>query len=185
MSPAAFLLAPFLALLPVSGAVETRQDAEFRIENEAGLGPAEDAGPFRATTVGFRPRPAMQVRIEQQMIIRVTPHARPALPNMLMTVPPREAAPRYVERKIGKCLPVGAIAGVQVYDSSRLLLFLRDRRMISASLERTCRSRDFYSGFYLSPSADRQLCVERDSLHSRSGANCKLTKIRQLVAIDE
>jgi hypothetical protein len=58
---------------------------------------------------------------------------------------------------------------------------MRDRRVVSASLERSCSARDYYSGFYVERNSDGQICVRRDSLLSRSGANCKLTRLRQLV----
>jgi hypothetical protein len=60
---------------------------------------------------------------------------------------------------------------------------MRDRRIVQARLERACRARDFYSGFYLARSSDGKLCVDRDTLQSRSGANCKLTRFRQLVEV--
>jgi hypothetical protein len=53
--------------------------------------------------------------------------------------------------------------------------------VVSASLERSCSARDYYSGFYIERNSDGQICVRRDSLLSRSGANCKLTRLRQLV----
>jgi hypothetical protein len=90
-----------------------------------------------------------------------------------------------VERNIGRCVPVSSISGVQPDSGGRLILFLRDRRMVSAVLERACRARDFYSGFYIERTTDGRLCVDRDTLLSRSGANCKLTRIRQLVDADE
>ena len=62
---------------------------------------------------------------------------------------------------------------------------MRDRSVVSGLLERACRARDFYSGFYLARNVDGKLCVDRDMLLSRSGANCRLTQIRQLVALDE
>jgi hypothetical protein len=52
-------------------------------------------------------------------------------------------------------------------------------------LNRACRARDFYSGFYVERASDGRICVDRDTLLSRSGANCKLTRIRQLVDADE
>jgi hypothetical protein len=74
---------------------------------------------------------------------------------------------------------------VQPDRGSRLILYMRDRRMLSATLERACRARDFYSGFYVDRTNDGQLCVDRDTLLSRSGANCKLTRIRQLIETGE
>jgi hypothetical protein len=119
------------------------------------------------------------------MTIRISPRPSPVRPNMLVDLPGREISPRFLERKIGKCLPVSGIAGVQPNGGSRLLLFMRDQRIVSAELERACRARDFYSGFYLSRSTDGRLCVDRDTLLSRSGANCRLSRIRQLVETDD
>lgn len=129
------------------------------------------------------PDSAWQVRIEQRMTIRISPRAQmPAPPEMLMGMPGREDdRPRYSERKIGKCLPMSGIAGVQPDGQSRLLLFMRDRRVVGADLERGCRAGAFYSGFLLSRTSDGQLCIDRDELLSRSGTTCKLSRIRQLV----
>jgi len=117
------------------------------------------------------------------MTIRIAPRPKPIEPNTFVGVPSRPIGPRFVEKKIGRCLPVSRISGVQSNGANNLLLFLRDRRIISARLERACRARDFYSGFYLSRSKDGNLCVQRDALHSRSGTKCKLTRIRQLVQL--
>ena len=86
---------------------------------------------------------------------------------------------------MGKCLSVSAISGVQPNGGNRLLLFMRDERIVSAELERACRARDFYSGFYLSQNNDGKLCVGRDQLQSRSGVNCKLSSLRRLVESDD
>ena len=48
-----------------------------------------------------------------------------------------------------RCVPISGISGVQTGNGNRLLLFLRDQRIISVNLERACRARDFYSGFYI------------------------------------
>jgi hypothetical protein len=127
------------------------------------------------------------VRIEQHMSIRIAPLSRPMPmpPPFMLDMPRHDMAPRMIERNIGRCVPVTSISGVQPDSGGRLILFLRDRRMISAVLERACRARDFYSGFYIERTSDGQLCVDRDTLLSRSGANCKLTRIRQLVDADE
>ena len=131
----------------------------------------------------FRAAPAQQVRIEQRMIIRITPFA--ATREMLAALPQAPLATRFRERKVGKCVAIAGIAGVQIGGDDRLMLFMRDQRMIGASLEKACRARDFYSGFYLERSEDGRLCVDRDMIHSRSGASCSLSRLRQLVAIDE
>lgn len=125
-----------------------------------------------------------QVQIEQRMTIRIIPQPSPRV-NVLTALPDGEVERHLVEKKMSKCVPVSGIAGVQVSGPSDLILFLRDRRMVNAALERSCRARDFYSGFYLQRSVDGKLCVDRDTLLSRSGANCKLTRFRQLVPVDD
>ena len=48
-------------------------------------------------------------------------------------------------------------------------------------LERACSARDYYSGFYVQRTSDGQICVDRDTLQSRTGASCKLSRLRELV----
>lgn len=198
MSFAAALFAPLVLLFPVSGLIQPEREAEAPPEvQEAGASPPDEASlaqtsdradspawPFELVAESFRTASANQVRIEQRMTIRVTPLPAPAQPNMLMDLPGREVGPRFIERKIGGCIPISGISGVQIDGSNRLILYLRDRRMVRAELERSCRARDFYSGFYLARTADGQLCVDRDTLLSRNGANCKLTRIRRLIEVD-
>jgi hypothetical protein len=94
-------------------------------------------------------------------------------------------APRMIERKIGDCVPMNWIAGGRPEGNSRLLLFLRDRRMVAANLEKACSARDFYRGFYVdTPNADGKLCADRDRILARSGARCEISSFRLLVAED-
>ena len=122
---------------------------------------------------------ANQVRIRQQIMIRVSP--RRSTTNELVadwrTAIPRE----YEQRKIGKCLPAKDSLAVQTVSSRDLVLHLSDQRMIRALLHKSCNARDFYLGFYVEPSEDGKLCVDRDLLRARSGATCKIGAIRQLV----
>ena len=205
MSLAAVLLTPLILLLPVSGAVDedsaSRDDRPVAASGQAAstrLGtpqPATSASdPWEGWTFSdlaesFRVRSQEQVRIEQHMTIRIAPRPGPvpvpAPQNFLMDVPRNRMIARTAERDIGRCLPVSGIAGVQADAGGRLILFMRDRRMVSAVLERACRARDFYSGFYVQRTIDGQMCVDRDSLLSRSGANCKLSRIRQLIKLED
>lgn len=123
-----------------------------------------------------------QVRIEQRVIIRIAPR----MPGQSFTLPSRAPdLPRFRERKTAKCMPIASIAGVQADTPDRLLLITRNRKLISASLEKTCRARDFYSGFYVERNEDGQLCAGRDIIHSRAGANCAVTKMRELIPDDD
>ena len=134
---------------------------------------------------GFRTNEAAQVRIEQHIIWRVSPVRRPARENMTAFNAQADAAPKLVERKMGECVPMASIAGGRPESGSRLLLFLRDRRMVAANLEKACSARDFYSGFYVDkPNADGKLCVDRDRILARNGARCEIASFRLLVADD-
>lgn len=128
---------------------------------------------------------ARQVRIEQRVIVRISPQRSNRRQSLLADLPQQELTARYEERKMDKCLPVERIAGVQTGRGNRLLLFLRDRRIISVNLEKACLARDFYSGFYVEKNDDGQLCVDRDKLQSRTGVTCEVERMRQLVAVQD
>jgi len=139
-----------------------------------------------------------QVRIEQRVIIRVTPRdaGRDAIPPQVQSLqpitqpinpslrPPPTVQVRVRERKTGNCMPALSIAAVQPITDGRLMFYMRDRRMIAAGLEKACSARDFYLGFYMSKTADGQLCVGRDQIHSRAGTTCKLKEVREYVPVD-
>ncbi|WP_067736190.1 hypothetical protein [Novosphingobium naphthalenivorans] len=191
------LLYPIALLLPATGAVESgvgaADDASRPVQQVEApalsyVSPegAPDFAPQWPVAVRMlqdvEPQPARQVRIEQRMEIRISPRGAPPMPpDMFVGMPDDDFDVHFSERKIGNCLSIAGIAGVKPGKGSRLLLYMRDRRLVAADLERSCRARDFYSGFYLARSSDGQLCVDRDTLLSRSGMNCKLTRIRQLV----
>ena len=190
MSLASVLLAPLALLFP---GLAGQEPARVPVAAPAPAGLVE-VRPFSlpesarqpgwpVLVEAFRPQKQGQVRIEQRMTIRITPRAAPPPPPF--DLPDRETGPRFTEHHFAKCMPLAGIAGVQIGGRSDLILFLRDRRMVRAQLERSCRARDFYSGFYVERSPDGRLCVDRDTLLSRSGVNCKLTRFRQLVEVDE
>jgi hypothetical protein len=198
MSFVAALIAPLAMLVPApEGAVPVPGPVHYMAQEEAAqlnliipaelefpaFGPA-DQSVFQIISQSFEPQTQYQVRIEQRITIRITPAQPQAQPNMLAALPSRPLPTRMAERDFGRCLPVAGIAGVQATTDNRLILYLRDSRVISAALDRSCSARDFYSGFYMQQTADGQLCVKRDTLLSRSGANCKLSRFRQLVAAE-
>lgn len=130
----------------------------------------------------FRAPSAEQVRIEQRLTVRIAP--RSVSRELLADLPIAPLATRFKERKVGKCLAIKGIAAVQIGANDRLLLFMRDQRLIGASLEKACEARDFYSGFYVDRNGDGKLCVDRDMLHSRSGSTCTVSRLRELVALN-
>lgn len=200
MNPLAYVLAPVLLLPAAIAPLAPASDASAMAGGGEGAGLVEqqrsaevagdpaEAYPFEWFAGAFRGEPANQVRIEQSITIRVAPRggARNDPRMGMMPEPPmRDAFPRLVERPIGKCVPVSGIAGVQIDRANKLMLFMRDSRVVSASLDKGCSARDFYSGFYVARSEDGMMCTGRDTLQSRTGASCKLGKMRQIVDAEE
>lgn len=123
-----------------------------------------------------------QVRIEQRVIIRIAP-ARNIRQDLVADLPPGSPiALRYREQPMKRCVQVANIAGVQSGSQNRLILFMRDRHIVSAALEKACSARDFYSGFYIERNEDGLLCSGRDTLQSRTGASCGVRQLAHLVA---
>jgi len=139
--------------------------------------------PFRSMEEAHRPPVEGQVRIEQRVIIRISPSQPEARDRLLSELPRRPIRESFAERPIDGCVPIDAIAGVQPVPQNRLLLFMRDQRVLSASLERACNAADFYSGFYVERREDGALCSHRDHLQSRAGASCQVTQFHRLVAV--
>ncbi|MBL8656905.1 MAG: hypothetical protein JNJ92_06020 [Altererythrobacter sp.] len=181
-----YALSAFLASMAATLAAQAPVPSDQ--PNEAVL---EEGSMDRAMAAWLRlsraalPRDAAQVRIEQHIILRIAPMPGAARQNLTALAPPPPPPVQMVERRMGDCIAMNAIAGGQPQGRSRLLLFLRDRRMVAANLEKTCSARDFYSGFYVdSPNADGRLCVDRDRILARSGARCRIAGFRQLLERD-
>lgn len=196
MNPLTGLVASLLALLPAVSDGPAEDAAAAVPESAVALIPGAPPAPSAPTVESFadmarsarNAEPANQVRIEQRVIIRIAPgpsmHPRDIRRGFSGRMS-RSSGPRLVERRMSQCVSVGAIAGVQPDGPSRLVLFMRDQRIVSASLEKSCNARDFYSGFLVERSADGMICAGRDRLLARSGANCALGRLRQLVEIDD
>lgn len=197
MNFASVLLAPLALLLPAAQAIEQASpgDVGFPAGARPISGRPQDVGIWPEPVIDeetppvgriliddVHPQDAWQIRIEQRVQIRITPRASVPMPlPTRMSVPEPDGGRRLRERKIGKCVAIAGIAGGDPYRTNTLLLYMRDHRVLSAELERSCRARDFYSGFYLARTKDGMLCVDRDTLLSRSGANCKITRIREVI----
>lgn len=124
-----------------------------------------------------------QIRVERRVFIRIGPRSFSNRRNMLAQLPVRTR--RYKERKAERCVQVEQIMGVETGSGNRLLLFLEEAEIMSVSLEKACRARDFYSGFYVDQNEDGKLCAERDTLQSRNGARCDIERIMELVAVED
>lgn len=188
-SLAALLLAPLALLLPATAALRAAPDAEIVRDGPqsrppliAGEGSAM-SGPVRALAPDRLDEPSFQVRIEQRVIIRIAPGTPVARDQMMATLPRRAIRESYQEERFRGCIPISTIVGVQPGPNNRLLLFMSDRRVLSAALERSCNARDFYSGFYIERNEDGRLCGGRDHLQSRAGASCAVETLNRLVAV--
>ncbi len=194
MSPAFHLLGPILLMLPAAAVLDAPEPARS-MENADSAGltlrsapvsrPAGADLPMPQAFDGWSAPTAEQVRIEQRVTIRITPRPAPMPMAEAMFDQQRSdeggGGTRFTERKMGKCLPVAGIAGVQPASPDKLLLIMRDQRLVTAQLGKGCRSRDYYSGFLVAKNADGQICTGRDALLSRSGANCQVHTFRQLI----
>lgn len=186
------ILVPLALLLPIGVFGAPGASPRPEIAREGPVNDAANEGGASGTLPDFaRISPpaddqiANQVRIEQRVILRISPRPSRARRDLMAELPQTPLRPRLVERRMSKCIKVAGIAGVQAERGNRLVLFMRDRRIVAADLEKSCTARDFYSGFYLEPSEDGQLCVDRDRLQSRAGAKCQVSRMRQIVAVGE
>jgi len=182
---AALMLAAPASEAPSGSAAERVHEAAAHVASRTfGLSrPEPDA--MRNFRDSVRPETQHQVHIEQRVIIRITP-SPPSVRRELFDPSPSAAAPvRYKEKKAGKCVAIDDIGGISPMEPNRLLLFMRDRRMLSASLERACDADAFYLGAYVERSRDGKLCIGRDTLRARTGVTCRLAKISRLVAVKD
>lgn len=195
MNPLVNLLAPLVLLFPAATAVDQPrplpgEGAGDSVELTTPPAPLSRASgsAMQAIADYFQPAEAQQVRIEERVTIRIAPRSAvtPMMPSMFAPdFDPPSGGPRYIERKMGKCLPVAGILGVQPGEGNRLIMMLKDRRMISASLPRACPSQAFYSGFLVAKNADGMICQGRDTLLARNGANCTVSGFKQIVEVGD
>ncbi|MFV0623988.1 hypothetical protein ACBY01_08275 [Sphingomonas sp. ac-8] len=87
----------------------------------------------------------------------------------------------WVEKRADRCVPVDELAAVSITRPDSVDLMLTGGKRLRARLEDDCPSLDFYSGFYLKPTADGKFCASRDTIRSRSGGQCRVASFRMLV----
>ncbi|HEY6817679.1 MAG TPA: hypothetical protein VI168_19250 [Croceibacterium sp.] len=184
LSPLALLLPAMTADAPSGPKGGEVREAAGRDDLPKGFD-SLPAGPFEVFQDARRPQELGQVRIEQRVIIRISPGTPAAREQMMADLRRQGTSPTsYQEEKLSGCIAIASIAGVQpAPQQNRLLLFMRDRRILSAALEQACSARDYYSGFYVERNEDGQLCARRDLLQSRAGASCKVAQLNRLVAV--
>lgn len=125
-----------------------------------------------------------QVTIEQRIIIRVPMARRGVAAGRLRRERGWDAGDEDVEweeHKGPKCLPVRSLAAAELTSEHGVDLMLRDRSRMRARLGRECRPEDLYSGFYVQPTSDGNICAGRDQLLTRNGMSCDIDSFRRLV----
>jgi len=96
------------------------------------------------------------------------------------TAPPPPPAPM-VERKAKDCIRTQRIVAFAVTERDSVDLMLSDGTRMRAKLGSKCPALDFYSGIYIRPNPDGKMCVNRDTIRSRSGGSCEIQGFRTLV----
>ncbi|NVD44031.1 hypothetical protein [Qipengyuania atrilutea] len=177
-------IGPFLA---PDGEAVALSDEDQRELSRAGKQPGKVSFAEPPERVFFVPLPdderAHQVRIERRVIIRISP--RRVGPQSLVSDQRETRTPlRFVRRDMERCIPASEIIGARPSGERSLRLYLRDRRLVSLTLDKSCRAQAFYSGFYIEKDSDGQLCARRDELHSRTGSKCEVEDMHQLVALE-
>lgn len=184
MSALAAFLWAFALTAPVEDAVppgQGRGPVSVADKDADGAAASDPMAVWNALVRSFEPASAAQVRIEQRVIMRIVPRPSGARDSLTALAPTAMSQVRLEERPMDECVSLSSIAAVQPRGSSRLLLFLRDRRMVAADLERSCSARDFYSGFYVEKASDGRLCTGRDKIQARSGARCSVAGFSEIV----
>lgn len=116
-----------------------------------------------------------QLSVHQRIVIRI-----PRLGGQ----PRQQTTPtRWKEKHGPRCIAAADLAGAMVTDERAVDLVLTGNRRIRAKLNGDCGPLDFYSGFYIKPAADGQVCADRDVIRARSGAACQIDVFRTLKAV--
>ena len=118
-----------------------------------------------------------QLTVRERIVIRV-----PRLDPRAGRDTPAAVTPiEWKEKKGPKCVPIASLRGAAFGGDDGVDFVLAGNKRIRAKLEDDCPALDFYSGFYLKPTADGQMCADRDAIRSRSGAVCPIDRFRSLV----
>lgn len=126
----------------------------------------------RAQSGGYQ---RSQFMIQQQVIVRVPrlPAARAAATAKPVT---------WNEKKGPKCIALASLAGALVSQPRSVDLVQAGGARVRAHIDKRCPALDYYTGFYLRPTADGKICAGRDPVRTRAGRSCQIDRFRTLVA---
>lgn len=106
--------------------------------------------------------------------------------TMIVRVPNRRGTPapiRWKSRKGPKCVEMATIAGAAIVADDAIDLVLRGGQRLRAQFASSCPALDYYSGFYMLPTDDGQICADRDVIRTRSGGQCEIQRFRKLMPV--
>ena len=110
--------------------------------------------------------------IQERVVVRVPARAATIAPARI----------KWKEKRGPRCVPMASVGGAAVIERDSVDLMLKGGQRVRARFKSSCPALDYYSGFYIMPSADAQICADRDSIHTRAGGECQITRFRKLVA---
>ncbi|MFA5970221.1 MAG: hypothetical protein WC816_13385 [Sphingomonas sp.] len=119
-----------------------------------------------------------QLSFHQRIVIRFP--RLPDPPEVDATAESQDAS-RIQEKKGPKCVPIQAIQGASVTRRDSIDLVTMDGITLRARFDAHCPALDFYRGFYMRQTEDGRVCAGRDSVRSRSGADCRIKSFKRVV----
>lgn len=122
--------------------------------------------------------PALAADRAEGQITTMTFHERIIVRVPRLVPPPPQVTWR--EKRGPRCIAARELAGALVTGPGIVDLVLVGNRRVRAKLDGRCEPLDFYSGFYLKPSADGKVCADRDAIRARSGTSCQIDAFRTL-----
>jgi len=120
---------------------------------------------------GPKPQEFAQLTIEQSLIVRV-PRRAPIKPL------------KWKSKKGPRCVAMDAIAGAAVVADDAIDLALRGGQRLRAHFSANCPALDYYSGFYILPTDDGNICADRDVIRTRAGGQCEIVRFRRLLPVE-
>ncbi len=136
------------------------------------------SGVFATSTNDTVKNSQRELQIAQNMLSRKTSIRITAVRNPNSA--PLNRLQSWRENGAPKCYAMSSITGVIVNRRDSIDLALKGGSFARAKLEKGCSAMEFASGLYVNPTKDGRLCEDRDSIHSRNGATCEVTKFKSL-----
>lgn len=122
-----------------------------------------------------------QMLFHQHIVIRI-----PRMPAPRAMTMPQPSLPStdFREKDGPECVASDDLIAATIPTDDRVDVMMRGGERLRIRLDKKCRTLDYYTGFYVTAGHDGQVCAKRDSIRTRSGDECGITKFRRLVPDD-